>query len=942
MLKNTQKVVVIDNLATNLPILDEYLQTQQPKSILGLPILNRGRCIGVLYIQNRSTSGVFTHERTAILNFLCTQAAISLENARLYQEVDTLAQALRQSLDVNTQELNKTQLRLQLALDSSNIGLWDWNLQTDEIQFDNQWRQLLGYDAEYEFENHASEWASHIHPEDLETANAYMTQHLEQQTPSYDNEHRIRCQDNSYKWIRAKGRVVEWDEDGNPLRFIGTFTDISDRKQTEEALIELSQQLQKAQEVAQLGHWSCDLSTRVISWSEKTFHLFGRSLEEGAPSFEEYIEQIHAEDRSLVIDRMTAAGQGVPQNFDHRIVQPDGTVRYINCRAELELQGKQVMRLFGVVMDITDRRVAELELEHFFSISIDLLCIADTGGHFRRLSKAWQDILGYSITELEGRLFLDFVHPDDMEATLAAIATLEQGETLLKFTNRYRTKSGNYRYIEWLSVPQGELVYAAARDITERVETQSKLEDLLNRTQLLNSLSQEIRQSLELNQIIQRAVDAIFDRADVDICTFVHYWEEEGHPYSETVYEKRGSTVESWLGVYDLLNYPSYHKALIGNELFIFNLQNLKEDYDRGIYEFCTSVGVNLYLMLPIQAGEQLACLELGRIDGSRSWQPGELELLGSLAMQIAIAMQQAHLYQTAQERTQELQTAYHDLKEAQVQLIQAEKMSSLGQLVAGIAHEINNPVSFIQGNLEPLADSVKGLLDVMAAYQETYPTPPTALSELMAEIDLPFITIDLPKILNSMKTGATRIRDIVQSLRTFSRLDEAEFKAVNLNENIDNTLIILQNQLNGRAGKPTIQVLKNYSSLPPYECYIGLLNQVFMNLLINAIQAIEERQDTENSETYQGTITLTTILEDSGDIQILIEDNGIGMSTQVKAKILEPFFSTKPIGSGTGMGLPLAHQIITKYHQGQLSYDSVVGIGTTFTIRLPCLRAAT
>lgn len=186
----------------------------------------------------------------------------------------------------------------------------------------------------------------------------------------------------------------------------------------------------------------------------KNLPSFGRSLEEGAPSFEEYIEQIHAEDRSLVIDRMTAAGQGVPQNFDHRIVQPDGTVRYINCRAELELQGKQVMRLFGVVMDITDRRVAELELEHFFSISIDLLCIADTGGHFRRLSKAWQDILGYSITELEGRLFLDFVHPDDMEATLAAIATLEQGETLLKFTNRYRTKSGNYRYMNGCRFPK--------------------------------------------------------------------------------------------------------------------------------------------------------------------------------------------------------------------------------------------------------------------------------------------------------------------------------------------------------------------------------------------------------------------------------------------------------------------------------------------------------
>lgn len=836
--------------------------------------------------------------------------------------------------------LQESELRLNLALEASNIGLWDWNLQTNKVTFNANWRAMLGY-GEDEIANDINEWQSRIHPEDLQAAYDDINRHLKGEVDFYRNEQRLRCKDGSYKWILDQGRVVEWDEFSNPVRFIGTHTDISDRKQTELKLQQLTEQLQKAQEVAHLGHWSWDIRSGEITWSEEVFRIFRRPLQQGEPTFEELMEQVHPEDRDMVLERVNAAGQGISQNFDYRIINSDGTIGYVNARIELEVEDEQVVEMFGTVMDITHRRVAELELERFFTISLDLLCIADTGGHFRRLSQTWSDVLGYSLADLEGKVFLEFVHPDDIPATLAAISDLKEGQSVTKFINRYRTKSGSYRHLEWFSVPQGELIYAAARDITERIEAQEQLEALLNRAQLLNALSHKVRQSLELDQIIETAIEEIFNELNLDICTFGRYGEEDGHPYVEIVQEKRKPSCKSWLEVYDATHYPKYHQALLTtNQVFTFNLQNPGEDCDQRIYEFCESMGVNLYLMLPIRTSEQLACLEMGRIDSSQEWRRDEIELLESLGLQIAIAIQQAHLYQTAQQRSAELQVAYRDLQEAQVQLVQAEKMSSLGQLVAGIAHEINNPVSFIYGNLEPLEEYVAGLLEIIQTYQETYPEPPIELRELMEDLDLSFMAEDLPKMVNSMRNGADRIRDIVKSLRTFSRLDEADLKATDLHENLDSTLMILQNQLNGRAGKPKIEVIKNYGDLPLVKCYIGLLNQVFMNLLVNAIKAIEDRQNTEVNSSYQGVITITTIPKEAGEVVISVQDNGVGMSERVKAKIFEPFFTTKPIGSGTGMGLPTSHQIVTKYHQGELYCDSKLGCGTTFFIKLPPLKS--
>ncbi|WP_414541598.1 ATP-binding protein [Nostoc sp. CCY0012] len=474
--------------------------------------------------------------------------------------------------------------------------------------------------------------------------------------------------------------------------------------------------------------------------------------------------------------------------------------------------------------------------------------------------------------------------------------------------------------------------------LTEQINTQTQLKALLNRTQLLNHLSTEIRNSLALDSILESSVHAIFEQLNLDICTFGWYHADAKTSQWEVVQEKRNPKLCSWLGFYNLEEFPLLFQNIFEEKIYTIDIQNPQHSQDPELRSFCESMKINLYLALPIHTEDKIGAFEMGRIDGSLVWKPDEIELLQNLATQVAIAIQQANLYQTSQAKSTELKRAYQELQQTQMQLIQSEKMSSLGQLVAGIAHEINNPISFIYGNLEPVEEYAENLLKIIRLYQASSPTPLREIIEAVEEVDLEFIIKDLPKTLQSMKTGASRVQNIVKSLRTFSRLDEADLKPVDLHENIDSTLMILQSHLNGKIGKPEITVIKNYGNLPKLECYIGLLNQVFMNLLMNAIQAIEERQVIGVDPNYRGIITITTMVEPLGAISISVQDNGIGMSEEVKAQIFNPFFTTKPVGRGTGMGLSISYQIVTNNHQGELFLDSTLKQGTTFTIRLPKL----
>jgi two-component system NtrC family sensor kinase len=293
---------------------------------------------------------------------------------------------------------------------------------------------------------------------------------------------------------------------------------------------------------------------------------------------------------------------------------------------------------------------------------------------------------------------------------------------------------------------------------------------------------------------------------------------------------------------------------------------------------------------------------------------------------------------QTLEKRSVDLESTLSSLKATQSQLVKAEKMSALGVLVAGIAHEINNPVSFIYGNLAHLRLYVRDLLDLIQCYQTEYSQPTSAIKKKQVDIDLAFLMTDLPKIMGSMHIGAERIKAIVQSLRIFSRSDESDIKRVDIHTGLDSTLMILTTRLKATDRRPEIQVVREYSDLPLVECYAGQLNQVFMNLLSNAIDALDGHWQAQSIDHYyfQPRLYISTALGRTGWIRVVVGDNGGGIDPAHVEQIFDPFFTTKPVGKGTGLGLSISYEIVTERHRGQLICESVPGQGTKFTVEIP------
>ncbi|HLO51672.1 MAG TPA: ATP-binding protein [Kamptonema sp.] len=291
-----------------------------------------------------------------------------------------------------------------------------------------------------------------------------------------------------------------------------------------------------------------------------------------------------------------------------------------------------------------------------------------------------------------------------------------------------------------------------------------------------------------------------------------------------------------------------------------------------------------------------------------------------------------------AEEQATKLEKTLTELKQAQAKLLHSEKMSSLGQLVASVAHEINNPVSFIYGNLNHAEVYIQDLLHLLNLYRENYPEPSPEIEDKIEDIDLDFLIQDLPKVLCSMQIGSDRIRQIVMSLRNFSRTDDSEMNPVDLHEGIDTTLLILHNRLKAHSKRPTIEVVKDYSKLPMVTCYAGQLNQVFMNIFSNAIDAVEEAiiNREETGVEIHPVIRIRTEVTHPDYVTIRIADNGSGIPSEVKSRLFEQFFTTKQVGKGTGLGLSISRQILVDNHGGSIRCESQPGEGTEFWIEIP------
>ncbi|MEP0783710.1 PAS domain-containing protein [Coleofasciculus sp. FACHB-129] len=670
----------------------------------------------------------------------------------------------------------------------------------------------------------------------------------------------------------------------------------------------------------------------------------------------------------------------------------------------------RVTQFIGVQTDITERKAAQeaqCEGETRLRLALGAASMGvwdwDLGTNRVTWSEEVEGIFGLAPGSFTGtyEAYLQCIHPEDCYRVGLEIASIVEVGKDLKMEYRVIRPDG----IGWVA-SRGAVVrdntgkcvrmMGTVMDITERKQAEEASRQQFLRERLVGAIAKRIRQSLDLEEVLNTTVAEVRHFLSTDRVLIYRFDLDRN---GVVVVESVG---EDWTPILGTsIQDPCFGKSYVSpyQQGRVRAIDNI---YTAGIQQchidLLAQFQVRANLVVPILQGENLWGLLIAHhCREPRKWQESEVELLKQLSVQLAIAIKQSVLFQQLnaelverkqaeiawlkseaqlKEQTTQLKRTLGELGQTQSQLIQSEKMSSLGQLVAGVAHEINNPVSFIYGNLDHANQYAHDLLNLLNLYQKHFPKPPTEIQVANQDIDLDFLVEDFPKLLTSMKMGADRIRDLVLSLRNFSRLDESQKKAVDIHEGIDNTLLILQHRLKEDSSHPKIQIIKEYGDLPKVDCYAGQLNQVFMNLLSNAIDALEEYNaqqvsaggaslTPEDLKANPSQITIRTSLKDEGirikdefnanphptlregqsptslspnpaSVVIRIADNGPGIPEAIQKQIFDPFFTTKAVGKGTGLGLSISYQVVVERHGGQLECVSTPGKGTEFIIEIP------
>jgi GAF domain-containing protein len=472
--------------------------------------------------------------------------------------------------------------------------------------------------------------------------------------------------------------------------------------------------------------------------------------------------------------------------------------------------------------------------------------------------------------------------------------------------------------VEFISQIAEQLSIALKQDLyLKQVQAQAvklaeanEREKAMERQRLLAATVDKIRQSLDIKTIFKTTTQAVRELLEVERVAIYRFNSD-------------------WRGKFVADSFKDDWKPLMNTKPIVQPTFS-DDDDDDNLPRNETFV--------PISQGDKLWGLLVAYQNSQpRYWKDEEVNLLAQVGTQLGIAIQQAELLEKTKTQATELAQALQELKQTQAQLIQGEKMAGLGQLIAGVAHEINNPVSFIFGNLTYVTEYTQDLLKIVKLYHQNLDNLPADLQREIEKIDLDFIISDLPKTLDSMKTGAERIREIVLSLRNFSRKDEADLKPVNIHEGLDSTLLILGHRIKENGEYPGIEIIKKYDELPLVECFPAQLNQVFLNILSNSIDALEQKIATSSTQALKVALNIeisTAVINDK--VIIKIADNGSGIPEEVQNKMFEPFFTTKEVGKGTGLGLLICYQIVVEKHHGTIQCFSQVGQGTEFVIELP------
>ncbi|MHC5755251.1 MAG: GAF domain-containing protein, partial [Nostoc sp.] len=501
--------------------------------------------------------------------------------------------------------------------------------------------------------------------------------------------------------------------------------------------------------------------------------------------------------------------------------------------------------------------------------------------------------------------------------------------------------SDRIKVIQMLSV-QAAISLENARLYQESQDKAQQIQQSLQQQKTLFNVVNQIRESLDLDAIFRAVTQNIRSILNVSRVGIYQFHIGLNYEYGEFIAEDVLPQFPSGLAVkiQDHCfgeNYATQYKQRRFCAMSDIQTAEVLDCHRAILQQF----NVRASLVVPIMQDDELwGLLCIHQCDRPHHWQPSEIEFAQQIAAQMGVALQQTDLLlETRQQATQLEETLQH-LKETQLQLVQNEKMSALGNLVAGVAHEMNNPLGFISASLEQSKPVFADILKHLKLYQESLPNPKEEIIEHAEEIDLEYSLEDLPKMIDSMMIACDRLKNISTSLRTFSRADQDYKVPFNIHQGIDSTILILKHRLKANEQRPAIEVITNYDNLPQVECFPGQLNQVFMNILANAIDALDE-SNTDRSfgeiKANPNRIIITTSLQEK-QVEVKIADNGQGMSESVKQKVFDHLFTTKGVGKGTGLGLAIAQSIVVEKHGGTLDVNSTPGVGTEFVIILPIL----
>lgn len=846
--------------------------------------------------------------------------------------------------------LRRSEQRYQALADTAPVGIFHSNLDRQCIYANQQLCILMGLNLTAIA---GEDWMASIHPEDRHRVEQEWQQ-AQAERQCFQSEYRFLRPDGSVRWVYTQVQNVVDLATNQIGSYVGTCTDVTERKQAEAELQRYKQAVDSASDAISLT----DVTGQVLYMNEAFKALYE------CPDLATLAAQGGL--ASLFIDPTTIQGLLTHvtsgQVWSHEVEQRSLRGDFIQASLRANgIRGERgdIVGLVAIAMDIRDRKQAEAALKESEATNKAILtAIPDLmfrlngqGQYLGHIStNEFQDLIPPH-TDITGEDIRDWMPSDIAHRHYhygqRALATgqMQIYEQEVHFDDDHT----QYEEVRVVSNSPDELLYIV-RDISDRKRIEASLLDFANRLQsqvereqFLNRLSVEIRSSLEQSPeiLIGRALDAVRDLFQIDRTHFAWYMTDVAEPYWDVFAESVGEGLPDFRGHYLASQVGPMAEILL--RLEVICIDDASEITDPIYREFIENLTYQSVLVVPLEVEPgKIGVMVCSHSATVRPWKAAEVELVKAVLNQLAIATTQATLYAQSQARAEELRQTLDELNRTQSQLIQTEKMSSLGQLVAGVAHEINNPVNFIYGNVDHARDYINDLLGLIALYQQHYPDPKMIIADEIDAIDLPFLLDDLPKMLQSMRIGAERIKEIVASLRTFSRMDESEMKAVDIHDGIESTLMILHNRLKSKPHSKGIQVIRKYGDLPKVECYAGQLNQVFMNILSNAIDALleEENQQDEGTDPIdiESWIEIETHLSNNGEqVAIHIRDNGAGIDPAHQARLFDPFFTTKEIGKGTGLGLAISYQIVTEKHGGQLLCASTLGEGTEFTIQIPC-----